>query len=128
MGLLRSHLGGPCKSQMRRSFFGLTFANWGGGSCFNGNDVATWQAKPIGLTQAKDRRPMITRFENKGQKVIPRYSFAIRMARAIGLWAALTVGGLAIGMAGYAITEGMGFADAFVNAAMRGRAAVNKAR
>ena len=60
----------------------------------------------------------ITRFEHKGQKVIPRYSFAIRMARAIGLWAALTVGGLAIGMAGYAITEGMGFADAFVNAAM----------
>jgi len=62
-------------------------------------------------------RPLI-RFEHKSQRVATRYTFAIRMARAIGLWAALTFGGLVIGMAGYAITEGMGFADAFVNAAM----------
>ncbi len=59
-----------------------------------------------------------TRFENKTQKVIPRATFAIRMARALGLWFALTMGGLAVGMIGYAWTEGMGFADAFVNAAM----------
>lgn len=62
-------------------------------------------------------RPL-TRFESKSQKVISRYPFALRMARALGLWFALTVGGLAIGMIGYAATEGMGFADAFVNAAM----------
>jgi hypothetical protein len=59
-----------------------------------------------------------THFEHKSQRVATRYTFAIRMARAIGLWAGLTVGGLVIGMAGYAITEGMGFADSFVNAAM----------
>lgn len=62
-------------------------------------------------------RPL-TRFENKTQKVIPRTTFALRMARAVGLWALLTFGGLVIGMIGYAWTEGMGFADAFVNAAM----------
>jgi hypothetical protein len=61
---------------------------------------------------------MITHFEHKSQKVVTRYTFAIRMARALGLWAALTCGGLLIGMAGYACTEGMGAADAFVNAAM----------
>ncbi len=62
-------------------------------------------------------QPLI-RFENRTQKVIPRYTFALRMARAIGLWLGLTAGGLVIGMAGYAITEGMGLADSFVNAAM----------
>jgi hypothetical protein len=61
---------------------------------------------------------MIPRFEHRTQKVIPNRAFAMRLARAIGLWLALTAGGLVIGMAGYAITEGMGFADAFVNAAM----------
>jgi hypothetical protein len=59
-----------------------------------------------------------TRFERRGQKVIPRFAFATRMARAIGLWFVLTLAGLLIGMAGYMATEGMGLADAFVNAAM----------
>ncbi len=40
------------------------------------------------------------------------------MLKAIGLWLALAVVGLAIGMAGYAEFENMSFADAFVNAAM----------
>jgi hypothetical protein len=40
------------------------------------------------------------------------------MAKVIGLWFGVTVVGLAIGMAGYALTEGMSLIDAFVNAAM----------
>jgi hypothetical protein len=60
----------------------------------------------------------LTRFESKSQKVIPRRLFAWRMLRALGLWGVLTFGGLVIGMAGYAATEGMTLADAFVNAAM----------
>jgi len=63
-------------------------------------------------------KPILTGFEPRRQKVISRMAFAKRMARAIGLWAALTSGGLVIGMAGYAWTEGMGLADSFVNAAM----------
>lgn len=61
---------------------------------------------------------MLTQFEHRKQKVIARMSFAVRMARAMGFWLALTAGGLAIGMAGYAATEGMDWADSFVNAAM----------
>jgi len=60
----------------------------------------------------------LTQFEHRRQKVIPRMTFATRMARAMGLWFALTLAGLLIGMAGYAATEGMGAADAFVNAAI----------
>jgi hypothetical protein len=40
------------------------------------------------------------------------------MLKAIGLWCLLALGGLAIGMAGYAAFEGMSLADAYVNAAM----------
>jgi hypothetical protein len=61
---------------------------------------------------------LLTGFEHRTQKVIPRRVFVHRMARAIGLWLVLTLVGLLIGMAGYAITEGMGVSDAFVNAAM----------
>ncbi|HRN85153.1 MAG TPA: hypothetical protein PK857_10065 [Hyphomicrobium sp.] len=57
-------------------------------------------------------------FEHKSEKVIPRQRFVRRMGRALLLWAMLTFGGLAIGMIGYSATEGMGFADSFVNAAM----------
>lgn len=60
----------------------------------------------------------LTHFEHKTEKVIPRRAFMHRMAYNMGIWLALTVGGLLIGMAGYAATECMGFADAFVNAAM----------
>lgn len=60
----------------------------------------------------------LTRFEHKSQKVVPRFNFAMRLARAAGVWLALAAGGLAVGMAGYAATEGMGLADSFVNAAM----------
>lgn len=60
----------------------------------------------------------ITRFEHSRQPVIPAGRFAVRMGRAVLLWLALTVVGLAIGMAGYAASEGMSAVDAFVNAAM----------
>jgi flagellar biosynthesis protein FliR len=56
--------------------------------------------------------------ERRGEPVISRPRFAARMALAIGLWAALTLFGLAVGMCGYAYFEGMNATDAFVNAAM----------
>ncbi|WP_291180963.1 hypothetical protein [Hyphomicrobium sp.] len=57
-------------------------------------------------------------FERRHGRFATRPTFAVRMARAIGFWMALAAGGLIIGMIGYAATEGMGLADAFVNAAM----------
>jgi hypothetical protein len=64
------------------------------------------------------RTSSVTGFERRGQPVAPRRKFLIRMGLAIGLWLILTVGGMAIGIAGYAFFEGMSFVDAFVNAAM----------
>lgn len=58
------------------------------------------------------------RYEKKGQPLASAGRFRLRLARAAGLWVALTLGGLAIGMAGYAFFGEMGAADAFVNAAM----------
>ena len=60
----------------------------------------------------------LTRFEHRRQKVIPVRRFALRLGRAMLLYIAIAVVGLAIGMAGYAWTEGMSGVDAFVNAAM----------
>jgi len=59
-----------------------------------------------------------TRFERRGQPVVSRLKFVVRMFIAIGLWIVLTIVGLAIGVAGYAGFEGMSFVDAYVNAAM----------
>ena len=47
----------------------------------------------------------VTGFESRYHTVATRHVFATRMARAIGLWFALTVIGLAIGIAGYAFFE-----------------------
>jgi hypothetical protein len=60
----------------------------------------------------------ITRFEHRKQRLIPARHFALRLGRAVLLWLAMAVVGLAIGMTGYAATEGMSAVDAFVNAAM----------
>lgn len=60
----------------------------------------------------------ITNFEHRGHPLIPPHRFVGRMLTAIGLWLALAVVGLAIGMAGYARFEDMSLPDAFVNAAM----------
>jgi len=57
-------------------------------------------------------------FEHGSQPVISRRRFIRRMFIVIGLWLALTVIGLIIGIAGYAIFEGMSLVDAYVNAAM----------
>jgi hypothetical protein len=59
-----------------------------------------------------------TEFETRRQPVASRWKFLTRMLIAIGLWIALTMVGLAIGIAGYARFEGMSFVDAYVNAAM----------
>jgi hypothetical protein len=59
-----------------------------------------------------------TRFEQKSQPLVSRRRFALRLVRAARFWLVLTSGGLAIGIAGYMLTEGMSLIDAFVNAAM----------
>jgi hypothetical protein len=63
-------------------------------------------------------KPRLLQFEHKSEKVLPAGMFLRRMARALGLWLLLTLGGLAIGMAGYMLTAGMTALDAFLNAAM----------
>lgn len=60
----------------------------------------------------------LTAFEHRRQPVIPARRFALRLGRAIMLYLALAIVGMAVGMAGYALTEGMSAIDAFVNAAM----------
>jgi hypothetical protein len=62
--------------------------------------------------------PGITSFERRHQPLISHRRFADRMLKAVGLWCVLAGVGLAIGMAGYAIFEGMSLADSYVNAAM----------
>ncbi|MEZ5890502.1 MAG: hypothetical protein R3D52_09810 [Xanthobacteraceae bacterium] len=60
----------------------------------------------------------MTHFERRREPVISRRRFLQRMVKAFALWFALTVIGLAIGIAGYAGFENMSFVDAYVNAAM----------
>jgi hypothetical protein len=60
----------------------------------------------------------VTRFENRKDPIIPARRFAARLARAMLLWCGLAGIGMAIGITGYATTEGMSFVDAFVNATM----------
>jgi hypothetical protein len=57
-------------------------------------------------------------FEGRRQQLISPQRFAGRMLKAVGLWLALAIVGLVIGMAGYAEFEDMSLADAYVNAAM----------
>ena len=57
-------------------------------------------------------------FEHRKQPVASRARFTARLVHN-GLWAfGIIVVALALGMAGYMGFEGMGFVDAFVNAAM----------
>ena len=60
----------------------------------------------------------VSGFEHKSEKLLPRPQFARRMLGAALLWSGITALGLGLGMAGYALTEGMSLIDAFVNAAM----------
>ena len=72
------------------------------------------------MAKLKSNPPSLAllRFEKPRHQVIPRWRFFVRMLLAIALWIAITLVGLAIGMAGYAYFEGMSVADAYVNAAM----------
>ena len=60
----------------------------------------------------------IMNFERRHQQLISPQRFADRMLKSIGLWLALAIFGLVIGMAGYAEFEDMSLVDAYVNAAM----------
>ena len=60
----------------------------------------------------------LTDFEHKKQPVVPTTAVAKRLGRALLIWLGITLGGLAIGISGYAYFEGMPLIDAFVNAAM----------
>lgn len=64
------------------------------------------------------RYPSFLHFEHRSKRAVSHRQFALRMVRACLLWLTLIFAGLVIGMIGYALTEGMGFADAYVNAAM----------
>jgi hypothetical protein len=68
--------------------------------------------------KAASSKSTLLRLEHRSQKVISRHQFAWRMMTAVGLWGALTLAGLTIGMAGYSYFEGMSVTDAYVNAAM----------
>ncbi|MCB4771097.1 hypothetical protein LGR54_21025 [Ancylobacter sp. Lp-2] len=57
-------------------------------------------------------------FVRLSQPYTTRRLFFSRLAKAIAIWFAIMLFGLAVGMAGYAGFEGMGFVDAFLNAAM----------
>jgi flagellar biosynthesis protein FliR len=71
----------------------------------------------------KPRKPVtglasLARLEHRSERVLGRRRFVARMGLALGLWAAVTAVGLAVGMVGYCYFEGMNTTDAFVNAAM----------
>jgi hypothetical protein len=57
-------------------------------------------------------------YEHRGQPLLPRARFLQRVAVHIAGALAFIVFSLGIGMAGYARFEGLGWLDAFLNAAM----------
>jgi uncharacterized membrane protein len=57
-------------------------------------------------------------YESKHQQPIARVSFVRRVAVHLGAAAVLVAISLAVGMAGYAYFERLGWIDAFLNAAM----------
>jgi hypothetical protein len=80
-------------------------------------------ASRIGRYPMKQCKPAtglarLAKLEHRSERVLGRSHFVTRMGLAVGLWAAVIVAGLVIGMAGYAYFEGMGLVDSFVNAAM----------
>ena len=64
------------------------------------------------------RRASLLSFERHGEPLAPRAVFLRRVARNVSIAAFIVLLSLALGMAGYAVTEGMGWVDSFVNAAM----------
>jgi hypothetical protein len=57
-------------------------------------------------------------FEHKSEPLIPPAAFAVRLAWSIAAALAVVAVSLAIGMIGYHAFEGLGWLDAFLNAAM----------
>lgn len=57
-------------------------------------------------------------YEHKSQPLISHGAFLVRVAGSVGAALALVAVSLAIGMLGYHGLEGLGWLDAFVNAAM----------
>jgi hypothetical protein len=68
--------------------------------------------------RAARRKLGLSDWERREHKVVPFRSFLNRLALAAGLWLAVAVVGLLIGIAGYAGFEGMSLVDAYTNAAM----------
>ena len=60
----------------------------------------------------------VLRFESRRDALLPRPAFVRRVARNFGVASALVGVSLLGGMLGYRLTEGMGWVDAFANAAM----------
>jgi hypothetical protein len=60
----------------------------------------------------------LSRFEHRGEPLLPRDRFLRRLAAHVAVALAFIAGSLAIGMAGYASFEGLGWLDSFLNAAM----------
>lgn len=60
----------------------------------------------------------VFRFEHKGAPLASPTVFATRLANNVLIATGIIVIALALGMAGYRLTEGMSWLDAFLNAAM----------
>jgi hypothetical protein len=58
------------------------------------------------------------RYERRSERVLTRRAFAVRLIRHFGFGAAIVLGSLAFGVAGYMYFEGLPALDAFLNAAM----------
>jgi hypothetical protein len=63
-------------------------------------------------------KKLLPEFEHRAQPVIPPHQFLVRLARSGVIALALVAVSLAIGMVCYHLLEGLGWMDAFLNAAM----------
>jgi hypothetical protein len=63
-------------------------------------------------------RRLLPELEHRGQRVIPRHRFLMRLAHSGVVALALIALSLLIGMGGYHALEGLGWIDAFLNASM----------
>jgi hypothetical protein len=72
------------------------------------------------VTGRKDRRAARRRFlyEHRGEPLLDRRAFALRLARHLAAAVAVLAVSLAGGVVGYRWTEGMPWLDALLNAAM----------
>ena len=57
-------------------------------------------------------------YEHRGEALLPRRLFLLRLARSALLSVGFIVGSLGLGMLGYRLTERLSWLDAFLNASM----------